>query len=75
MEFNSDKIFRARDPYFFIGTFAGGSTMVPGGRERFCKVIPGSSLIVLIVTGLLLMIAVDIVSFPFNVFIMFVLVI
>ena len=50
--------------------------MVPGGRERFCKVIPGSSLNVFIVTGRLLMMVVDIVSLPlFNVFIMFVLVI
>ena len=45
--------------------------MVPGGRGRFCKVIPGSSLNVLIVTGRLLMIVVEVVSFPFIVFIRF----
>ena len=50
--------------------------MVPGGSERFCKVIPGSSLNVLIVTGRLLMIVVEVVSLPlFSVFIMFELVI
>ena len=37
----------------------------------FCKVIPGSNLNVLIVTGRLLMIVVEVVSFPFIVFIRF----
>ena len=52
-------------------TLAEGSTRVPGGRGMFCKVIPGSNLNVLIVTGLLLMIVVEVVSFPFIVFIRF----
>ena len=41
---------------------AGGSSREPGGRDRFCRVIPGSSLKVLMVTGLLLMMVVEVVS-------------